>query len=203
MTHRAVPRISIKLLMVLETLIDGLKGLFAAFPDERTGENTVYHMADVGIAVFATFFMQSPSFLAQQTALARGRGTSNCPTLFQMARIPTDNRIRALLDPVPPQRLFPMFPRNLAALVAGGGLAPFQRLGGHVLIALDGTEYFCSQKLSCPNGSSCPARLRHDAPAPTARASISSRRRTAQKSRIARPAPYPAGLQPTGRSMPI
>ena len=27
---------------------------------------------------------------------------------------------------------------------------PFQRLGGRVLVALDGTEYFCSQKLGCP-----------------------------------------------------
>ena len=35
--------------------------------------------------------------------------------------------------------------------------AAFERLDGHVLIALDGTEYFCSQKLSCPN---CSSRLR-------------------------------------------
>src|SRR5450755_306404 len=137
--------------MVLEQLITAFKGLSATFSDQRKGENTVYEMADIGMAAFATFFMQSPSFLAQQTALARGRGTSNCQTLFQMARIPTDNCIRARLDPVPPEQLFPMFPRTLAALEAGGGLAPFQRLGGHVLIALDGTEYFCSQKLSCPN----------------------------------------------------
>ena len=27
---------------------------------------------------------------------------------------------------------------------------PFQRLNGRVLIALDGTEYVCSQKLGCP-----------------------------------------------------
>ena len=140
--------------MVLESLIAAFKGLSATFPDQRTGENTVYDMSDIGMAAFATFFMQSPSFLAQQTALARGRGTSNCQTLFQMARIPTDNCMRSLLDPVPPQQLFPMFSRSLAALVAGGGLTPFQRLGGHVLIALDGTEYFCSQKLSCPNCSS-------------------------------------------------
>jgi hypothetical protein len=140
--------------MVLDQLIDGFKSQCAAFPDLRRGENTVYDMADVGMAAFATFFMQSPSFLAQQTALARGRGTSNCQTLFQMDRIPTDNCIRSLLDSVPPERLFPMFPATLAVLVAGGGLAPFQRLGGHVLIALDGTEYFCSQKLSCPNCSS-------------------------------------------------
>jgi hypothetical protein len=26
----------------------------------------------------------------------------------------------------------------------------FERLGGRALIALDGTEYFCSQKLGCP-----------------------------------------------------
>ena len=148
--------------MVLESLIAAFKGLCATFPDQRTGENTVYEMADIGMAAFATFFMQSPSFLAQQTALARGRGTSNCQTLFQMARIPTDNHIRAMLDPVPPQHLFAMFSRTLAALEEGGGLSTFQRLGGHpgtgsgasVLIALDGTEYFCSQKLSCPNCSS-------------------------------------------------
>lgn len=140
--------------MVLESLIAAFKGLSATFPDERTGENTVYDMADIGLAAFATFFMQSPSFLAQQTALARGRGTSNCQTLFQMERIPTDNCIRGLLDPVPPQQLFPMFSLNLAALEAGGGLSSFQRLGGHVLIALDGTEYFRSQKLSCSNCSS-------------------------------------------------
>ena len=46
-----------------------------------------------------------------------------------------------------------MFSQCLAALEAGGGLAPFQHLGGHLLIALDGTEYFCSRKLSCPDCS--------------------------------------------------
>jgi hypothetical protein len=140
--------------VVLESLIAGFKALCATFPDRRTGENTVYEMIDIGMAAFATFFMQSPSFLAQQTALERGRGTSNCQTLFGMVRIPTDNHIRSMLDPVPPETLLPMFGETLAALEKGGGLAPFQRLGGHVLIALDGTEYFCSQNLSCPNCSS-------------------------------------------------
>jgi Transposase DDE domain len=140
--------------MVLEQLITAFKGLCATFPDQRTGDNTQYTMADIGLAALATFFMQSPSFLAQQTALARGRGTSNCQTLFQMTRIPTDNHIRAMLDPASPEHLFSMFSHTLAMLEAAGGLVPFQRLGGHVLIALDGTEYFCSQKLSCPNCSS-------------------------------------------------
>ena len=151
--------------MIVDPLITGLRALCAVFPDGRTGDNAVYSMADFGMAAFACFFMQSPSFLAQQAALARGRGTSNCRTLFQIDRTPCDNSIRAMLDPVPPETLFPMFGQTLAALEAGGGLAPFQRLGGHpgtgsgasVLIALDGTEYFCSQKLSCP---ACSTRLR-------------------------------------------
>ena len=37
-----------------------------------------------------------------------------------------------------------------------GGLDVFRRLGGHVLIALDGTEYHCSHKIHCPH---CSTRL--------------------------------------------
>ena len=140
--------------MVLESLIAGLKALCATLPDRRRGENTIYEMADIGMAAFSTFFMQSPSFLAHQTALERGRGTSNCRTLFAMEKIPSDNHIRSMLDPVAPDMLLPMFGECLAVLEKDGGLAAFQRLGGHVLIALDGTEYFCSQKLNCPNCSS-------------------------------------------------
>ena len=33
------------------------------------------------------------------------------------------------------------------AIEAAGPLAPFQRLGGRVLIVLDGTEQFCSRKI--------------------------------------------------------
>ena len=39
-----------------------------------------------------------------------------------MEKIPTDNHIRDMLDPVAPAALFGMFDRTLAALEAGGGL---------------------------------------------------------------------------------
>ena len=66
-----------------------------------------------------------------------------------MAKIPTDNHIRAMLDPVHPSHLQDCFDAAVAALRDRGGLKTFQRLGGRTLIALDGTEYFCSQKLGC------------------------------------------------------
>ena len=67
----------------------------------RRGGNTVYDMTDICMAAYSVFFMQSPSFLALQTALQCGRGTSNCQTLFGMERIPSDNHIRAILSPRP------------------------------------------------------------------------------------------------------
>ena len=73
--------------------------------------------------------------------------------LFAMAKIPGDNHIRSMRDPVPPDALLPMFGATLAALEASGGL-PGTESGASVPIALDGTEYFCSQKPSCPNCSS-------------------------------------------------
>jgi len=112
-------------------------------------------MADIGMAAFSVFFMQSPSFLAHQRQLAQGHGhgRSNCETLFGMTRIPSDNHVRDMLDPVPPECFHARFPHAVEVLEAGGGLAAFRRLGHHVLIAFDGTEYFRSAKLHCPRCS--------------------------------------------------
>jgi len=139
---------------VLHALLGCLRRCCETLPDKRTGNNTTYPMADFGLAAFSVFFMQSPSFLAHQRQLEKGQGRSNCQTLFGMDRIPTDNHIRALLDPVPPEHFFPLFRDVLAALEGSGGLSDFRRLGEHVLIALDGTQYHCSDKVHCPQCSS-------------------------------------------------
>src|SRR5450759_1281352 len=131
-------------MLILDELLDGLRAACAAFPDKRKGGG-VYSMADIGLSAFSLFFMQSESFLSYQRSLEEGRKTSNCHTLFGMAKIPTDNHIRSMLDPVHPSH------QVVAALREKGGMKEFQRLGGRALIALDGTEYFCSYKLGCPH----------------------------------------------------
>ncbi len=141
----------------LETLIGHLHEACETFPDNRHGANQTYAMADIGMAAFSAFFMQSPSFLAHQQRLRDGHGRSNCETLFGMSRIPSDNHIRAMLDPAEPALLHPVFGAVLAALIQSGGIGGFRQSDGHVLIALDGTETFASYKLHCPN---CSHRLR-------------------------------------------
>ena len=137
-------------MLILDHLLSGLRDACAAFPDKRKGEG-VYTMADIGLSAFSLFFMQSESFLSYQRSLYEGRKTSNCHTLFGMRKIPTDNHIRSMLDPVHPRHLQGSFDQVVAALREHGGLKAFQRLDGRTLIALDGTEYFCSQKLGCPH----------------------------------------------------
>jgi hypothetical protein len=130
--------------------MDGLRRACAGFSDARRSTDVDYTMADIGLSAFSLFFMQSESFLCHQPRLEQGHGTSNCHTLFGMKKIPTDNYIRLMLDPVFPEALQPCFDQVLEQLRERDGLKAFQRLAGRTLVALDGTEYFCSQKLSCP-----------------------------------------------------
>jgi len=87
---------------ILDRLIGSLRGCCHSLPDLRQGGGTRYTMADIGLSAFSLFFMQSPSFLAHQRRLEEGQGRSNCQTLFGLDKIPSDNHIRALLDPVSP-----------------------------------------------------------------------------------------------------
>ena len=109
---------------VLDGVISELRSLCASLPDKRTGSNIRYEMADFGLSAFSLCFMQSPSFLAHQRALSRARERSNGETLFAMSRIPTDNQIRAMLDPVTPDRLYPLFASLLERLETGVGCVP-------------------------------------------------------------------------------
>jgi len=143
---------------VLESLIAELKDVCAGLPDQRKGprRDGEYSMADIGLSAFSVFFMGSPSFLGHQRALAAGHGRSNCQTLFGMTAIPTDAYIRLMLNGAPPEAFDALFFKTIAT---AGVLDPFRRLGGRTLIALDGTECFCSRKIHCPR---CSTRKRSD-----------------------------------------
>ena len=145
----------------LEHLISDLRGVCADLPDRRQDPQTgcTYTMADIGLSAFSLFFMGSPSFLAHQRILAQGHGRSNCETLFGMRAIPSDNYIRLMLDGASPAAFDGLFFNALERVADTGALAPFQRLGGRVLVPLDGTEHFCSRKIKCEQ---CSHRRRSD-----------------------------------------
>jgi hypothetical protein len=130
-----------------------LRRLLGGFPDRRTGDNIAYAMEDIGLGAFSIFFTQCPSFLAHQKTMQQAKGQSNAQSLFHLEQIPSDNHIRQTLDPVPPEKLFPCYDAVLESLRHAGSLAGWRTLQDQLLIALDGTWYYSSQKIHCPNCS--------------------------------------------------
>lgn len=91
------------------TLIARIRTTFREFPDERRGGNRQrYTVDDTALSAFSVFFTQSPSFLDDQRRMQRRLGRNNAQSLFGVPQIPSDNQIRNLLDPVPPETLFPV-----------------------------------------------------------------------------------------------
>ena len=77
-------------MMKLDAVIKQLQGRWASLPDRRKpNNNQQYEMADAAMAALSVFFMQSPSFLAHQQALAQRTGQSNAVSLFRLNLIPS------------------------------------------------------------------------------------------------------------------
>jgi hypothetical protein len=132
-------------------LMQCLRSSLHNLPDERKpGNNTKYEVEDAVMAAFSVFFTQSPSFLDHQRLMRSNKGKDNAESLFSIAKIPSDNQIRNLLDPVPATTIFMAFQKVYKWLNEKGVLQKFLYLDKEILIALDGTEYFSSKKINCP-----------------------------------------------------
>jgi len=120
----------------------------------RASNGTRYSLKDAVLGAFSVFFMQCESFLEHQRQMQSRQGQDNAQTLFGLVQVPTMRQIRNILDKVAAQDLFTVFAWVYQALQRGGHLRAYQCLGGHLLVALDGTQYFSAQKLHCEHCSS-------------------------------------------------
>jgi hypothetical protein len=139
--------------LTLPRLLKYLKQTFDEFPDKRTGKNISYDLPDAGLGAFSVFFTQSASFLAHQRALKLAKGRSNAERLFGLYHLPSDNHIRNLLDPISPVYLWPVYRHVFQALERQAVLTHYRSFAQQLLLALDGTTYFSSKKIHCPNCS--------------------------------------------------
>ncbi len=120
-------------------------------PDTRgKSNNQRYTVADAALSAFAIFFTQSPSFLDSQLRMQKEQGKNNAASLFGVHQIPSDNQIRNLLDPVSPETLFPLMAMIGDELYRAGNLDGFRSINQSFLVALDGTDFFSSENISCP-----------------------------------------------------
>lgn len=134
-------------------LINKVHVVFSELPDSRktsTSNNLKYDVADAVLSAFSVFFTQSPSFLDYQSRMQKECGKNNAQSIFGVHKIPSDNQIRNILDPIPPETLFPLLAEVGDALYQDGYLTPFRSIGDTLLLAMDGTDFFASENISCP-----------------------------------------------------
>jgi hypothetical protein len=142
-----------------EVLLSYLVNCVESFPDKRTGKNTQFSLEQISRAAFGVFFCQSPSFLAYQQLMQQQQGKNNASSLFGVREIPSDNHIRAMLDPVEPSLLNPVYQNCFQLMQRQGLVQPMRFLANSLLIALDATGYFLSESIHCP---SCMVSKHHD-----------------------------------------
>ena len=66
-------------------------------------------ISDAVLSAFSIFFTQSPSFLEHQRLMDKIKEKNNASSLFKISKIPCDNQIRNLLDPVSAQTIYPVY----------------------------------------------------------------------------------------------
>lgn len=121
--------------------------------EHRKGKNLTYSLNDAVMGAFSVFFMQTASFLAHQEEMQSREGRNNATSLFGLKAIPSDNQIRNLLDPLEASHLNPVFAKVCSLLEENGELQAYRTYRDNLLISLDGTQYFSSKEIHCPNCS--------------------------------------------------
>lgn len=114
-------------------------------PDHREPDSTI-SLVDALMSGLALFALKDPSLLA----FDRRRNDQNMKNLFGIGLVPSDTRLREILDGVDPQLLRSLFRDVFRQLQRGKVLEQYVFHQDSYLLLLDGTEYFFSPTVHCP-----------------------------------------------------
>jgi hypothetical protein len=127
-----------------------LSELFENIDDSRQAGKIDYTLHDCLMSALAMMFFQDPSVLSFQRRMQDNMQSSNLKTMFGVNSIPSDSSLRQSMDAVPTEAIHPAFSILFQRLQRGKQLAAYRLETGHYLIALDGSQYFSSEKINCP-----------------------------------------------------
>jgi len=126
-----------------DALIQRVRRRFEILPEQRRCPS--FPLADALMAGLALFSLKDPSLLAFCSRAL----DHNLRSIFGLKAIPSDTQMREILDEVAPNQLRPVFKEVFRQVQRGKILEDYVFLEGCYLVALDGVEYFTSQKVHC------------------------------------------------------
>ena len=105
-------------------------------------------LADALMSVFAMFSLKDPSLLKFDE---RRQTDDNLGSIYKIDHVPCDTHIRTILDKVDPEDIKPIFKDIFRQAQRGKVLEPMVFMDGCYLLSGDGTGFFSSKKVHCPN----------------------------------------------------
>ncbi len=124
---------------------------FSKLGDRRQSGKVSHSLHDCLMSAFAMMFFQDPSLLEFQRRMEQHKQFSNLSSIFQVQSVPKDSQLRSNLDQVDTGQLLPIFSDWLRRLQRGKHLADYTFLGRYYLVPMDGSQYFSSNSIHCPN----------------------------------------------------
>ena len=125
--------------------------VFCQIDDRRQTGKVDFTLHDCLMSALAMMFFQDPSLLSFQRRMQDSMQCNNLKTMFGVNTIPSDAVLRKTVDPIATEDINTCFPILFERLQRGKQLLLYKLDSGHYLIALDGSQYFSSEKINCPS----------------------------------------------------
>ena len=143
--------------LTFEATVGLLRTEFQRLDGTRDNRRTAYPVSAILMSGLAMFFFQDPSLLQFQERLLRKKGRCNLQTMFGIRGVPAETQMRERLDEVEPERVRSLLPILFERVRRSGWAKQWQQeisdgrdAGFSYVLALDGTDYFNSEAISCP-----------------------------------------------------
>ena len=128
-----------------------ISGRLRQIEDARQQGKVYYPLHDCAMSAFAMMFFQDPSVLEFQRRMQESINRNNLKTMFNVESIPKDTQLRDVLDQCPLDPLEKVFADFFYHLQRNKHLEAYQFINGMYLMPVDGSQYFSSEKISCPS----------------------------------------------------
>ncbi len=134
-------------------MFSGISKEFQKIPDKRYRNKSIAQ-EDALMSMLGVFALKYPSLLKLEETRANDDTSRNFKSLFRVTKIPSDTQTREILDEIAPKDLQPLFKFLFSYLQRNKSLKEFEigrkeERRPSYLVAIDGTQYFSSNKIHC------------------------------------------------------
>lgn len=139
----------IKKHLSFSSLRDLMVDRFSGVSDTRRPSRVSYSVSDTLMSAFAMMYFKDSSLLEYQRRWLSEIDTCNLTNVFKVKNPPGDTQFRKILDATDPDEIKPLFKDFLLRLQRQKYLEDYVFINDSYLVAIDGSEYFSSDKISC------------------------------------------------------